>query len=72
MQGTVDFAKSIGYTDEQAELIGKIDDLLEEAQKLDMCTGDEAEQIGAFSGLIFGQHTGILNFKRIINVDEGG
>lgn len=60
MEGTVKMCKEVGYTDEQAELIGKLEDLMEEAQKLDLCTGDEAEKIGRFTGIIFGKHTGKL------------
>ena len=58
MQGTVKVCKQMGYTDAQAELIGKIDDLFEEAIKLDLCTGDEATAIGAAVGRVFGRHTG--------------
>ncbi len=58
MQGTVNECKRLGYTDEQAELISKLDDLFEEAIKLDMCTGDEAEGIGRVVGAVFGKHTG--------------
>jgi hypothetical protein len=61
MQGTVKMCLEVGYTQEQAELIGKMDDLFEEAAKLDLCTGDEAESIGHSVGVIFGRHTGKLN-----------
>ena len=58
MQGTVKMCLELGYTQEQAELIGRLDDLFEEAIKLDLCTGNEAEMIGQKVGLIFGKHTG--------------
>lgn len=58
MEGTVKALKQLGYTDEQAELLGKLDDLFEEAIKVDLCTGDEAENIGITVGRIFGKHTG--------------
>ncbi len=60
MKGTVDFCLKVGYTREQADLIGKIDDLFEEAIKLDLCTGDEAIAIGTYAGEVFGKHTGKL------------
>lgn len=60
MQGTVDACKQIGYTNEQSELIGKIDDLFEEAIKLDLVSPDEAIKIGMFVGQIAGKHTGKL------------
>ena len=60
MQGTVRVCKQIGYTDAQAELIGKIDDIFEEAVKLDLCSGDEAEAIGRAVGTVMGKHTGKL------------
>jgi len=60
MQGTIDFCKQIGYTDEQAELIGRMDDLFEEAIKLNLLTGDEAVESGRFVGEIMGKHTGKL------------
>lgn len=58
MQGTVELCLELGYTPEQAELIGKIDDLFEEAIKLGLCTGDDARMIGQTIGIIFGKHTG--------------
>ncbi len=58
MRGTVNWCKKLGYTDPQAELIGKLDDLFEEAIKLDLCTGDGAQKIGVFTGKVFGSHTG--------------
>jgi hypothetical protein len=62
MQGTVNMCKDLGYTNAQAEFIGKLDDMLEEAHKtLGLCTGDEAEQIGVYVGTIFGKHTGKIN-----------
>ena len=45
MQGTVNACNKLDYTDVQAELIGRIDDLFEEAIKfLDLCTGDEVKK----------------------------
>ncbi len=61
MQGTINMCLELGYTKDQANLIGKLDDLFEEAAKLDLCTGDEAEKIGIHVGNIFGKHTGKLN-----------
>jgi hypothetical protein len=61
MQGTVRMCLELGYTPEQAELIGQIDDLFEEAVKLELCSGEEAEMIGQKVGLIFGRHTGKLS-----------
>ena len=58
MQGTVKACLEIGYTKQQAELVGKIDDIFEEAVKLDLCSGDEAEAIGRVVGTIMGKHTG--------------
>ena len=58
--GTVKMCLQVGYTPEQAELIGKIDDCFEEAQKLNLCTGDEAQAIGVYAGTIMGKHTGKL------------
>lgn len=60
MQGTVTTCKQLGYTDEQSKLIGDIDDLFEQAIKLDLCTPDEAIAIGMAVGEIFGKHTGKL------------
>ena len=60
MQGIVNFCKQIGYTNEQSELIGKIDDLFEEAIKLDLVSPNEAIEIGKFVGQIAGKHTGKL------------
>jgi hypothetical protein len=60
MQGTVELCVQVGYTQEQAELIGKVDDLFEEAVKLDLCSGDEAEAIGKAVGTVMGKHTGKL------------
>ncbi|KKM80390.1 hypothetical protein LCGC14_1340360 [marine sediment metagenome] len=60
MEGTVKDAKAFSYSNEQAELLGQMDDLFEEAQKLKLCTGDEAVDIGKYVGLIFGKHTGKL------------
>jgi hypothetical protein len=53
-QKEIDTYKAIGYTEEQANLLDKIDDCFEEAVKLDMLTGDEAEEIGRFCGKIMG------------------
>ena len=58
MQGTVEFAKKVGYTEEQAKLIGDLDDLFEKAIALDLCTGDEAQAIGTAVGMVFKEHTG--------------
>ena len=58
MQGTVNLCLELGYTQEQTDLIGRMDDLFEEAVKLDLCTGDEAQIIGQKVGIIFGKHTG--------------
>ena len=60
MQGTINACLELGYTKEQAELIGKIDDVFEEAVKLDLCSGDEAERIGAAVGTVMCKHTGKL------------
>jgi len=60
MEGTIRDAKAFGYSDKQAELLGQMDDLFEEAQKLELCTGDEAIDIGKHVGLVFGKHTGKL------------
>ena len=60
MQGTVKACLEIGYSKDQSELIGKIDDIFEEAVKLDLCSGDEAEAIGRAVGTIMGKHTGKL------------
>jgi len=60
VQGTVKACLEIGYTKQQAELVGKIDDIFEEAVKLDLCSGDEAEAIGRAVGTIMGKHTGKL------------
>ena len=60
MKGTVDMCIQVGYTKEQAELIGKIDDLFEEAIKLDLLTGTESIAIGRAAGAIMGKHTGKL------------
>lgn len=57
MQGTVNMCLKLGYTKEQSELIGKLDDLFEEAIKLDLCTEDEATRIGENVGRTFGRHT---------------
>jgi hypothetical protein len=57
---TVNVCKDLGYTDEQSELVGQIDDLFERAVELDLCTGDEAIIIGQACGRIFGKHTGKL------------
>ena len=57
MQGTVKACLEIGYSKEQSDLIGKIDDLFEEAVKLDLCTGDEAIAIGMAVGKAIGKHT---------------
>ena len=58
MQGTVKMCLELGYTKEQAELIGKLDDLFEEAIKLGLCSDKEATQIGISTGTTFGKHTG--------------
>ncbi len=60
MEGTVKGAKAFGYSNAQAALLGQIDDLFEEAQRLELCTGDEATAIGRHVGLVFGRHTGKL------------
>lgn len=67
MLGTVKFAKEAGYSDAQAELLGKMDDLMEEAIALDMCTDLEAKIIGVYCGQVFGLHTGILKNQLIDN-----
>jgi len=60
MQGTVKACLELGYTKEQAELVGKLDDVFEEAIKLNLCTADEAIEIGQYVGTKFGKHTGKL------------
>lgn len=60
MQGTVDLCLRLGYKPEQATLIGKIDDLFEEAIRLDLVSEDEALNLGAIFGRVAGKHTGIL------------
>lgn len=61
MQGTINECLKLGYTTAQATLIGQIDDLFEEAIKLDLCTDKEAITIGLTCGRIFGQHTGKIS-----------
>lgn len=58
MQGTVDHCKRVGFTPEQSELIGKMDDLFEEAQTLGLVTGDQAQEIGVFVGKMMYTTTG--------------
>lgn len=60
MEGTVKMCRELGYTDQQAELVGKIDDLFEEAIKLDMISPLDALQLGRQFGLFAGKHTGKL------------
>ena len=60
MRGTVNVCKKLGYTDEQAELIGKLDDLYEEAIRLDLISANEAIRLGQEFGRSAGKHVGIL------------
>ncbi len=57
-QGTVNACKELGYTEEQSKLIGQIDDLFEEAVKLDLVSPTEAIKVGMFFGEQAGKHTG--------------
>jgi len=59
-QGTENVCLDLGYTPEQANLIGRIDDLFEEAIRLDLMTGDEAQALGVAVGQVMGKHTGKL------------
>ena len=58
MKGTEDYAKKCGFTDEQAAFIGRLDDMFEEAQKLGLVTGDQAEAIGRYTGIMMAKTTG--------------
>lgn len=60
IKGTTRSMIGLGYSGEQAKLIGNIDYMFEEAVRLGLCTGDEALNIGRTTGLIFGKHTGKL------------
>jgi len=58
MQGTVKACLELGYTKEQAELIGKIDDDCEEAVKLDLISEVDALAFGQLFARISGKQTG--------------
>lgn len=60
IKGTTKAMAEVGYTKEQSKLIGNIDYMFEEAVRLNLCTGDEAINIGHSTGMIFGKHTGKL------------
>ena len=60
MQGTVNACKKLGYTDEQSELIGKIDDLFEEAIKSGLISPEDAVRFGQEFGRSAGKYTGKL------------
>lgn len=59
-KGTENGCLAVGYNPEQANLIGRIDDLFEEAIGLDLLTGGEAIEVGIFAGNVMGKHTGKL------------
>ncbi|HDZ26382.1 hypothetical protein LCGC14_1149280 [marine sediment metagenome] len=58
MEGTVTECMRIGYTKEQSELIGRIDDLFEEAIKINLINEDDALQLGKVFGTMAGKFTG--------------
>lgn len=58
MLAAVKYAKDDGYTDEQANVIGQFNELVEKAVELDMCTSVEAVTIGVYLRQIFSRHTG--------------
>ena len=58
MQGTVNACKEIGYTDPQAELMGRIDDLFEEAIKVGLLPEEDVLTLGKTCGKMAGKFTG--------------
>jgi hypothetical protein len=50
--------KELGYSPEQAELLGQMDDLFEEAIKLELLDPKDAIVLGQVAGTIMGRKTG--------------
>jgi len=60
IQGTVKAVLSLGYTPEQAELVGCIDQLFERAVELEMISPADAVFLGQELGMVSGKYTGKL------------
>ena len=58
MEGTVKGCLQLGYTKEQAELMGEIDDLFEKAISLGLLSDFEAIYVGEIFGKLAGKRTG--------------
>jgi len=60
MNGATEQWVKLGYTQQQAEVIDKLDDLFEKAIEVKLCSGDQATAIGVTVGKIFGRFAGII------------
>lgn len=74
MKGTVSVCRQLGYTEEQAGLMGELDDLVERAIKVGLVGDDDAIVIGQVVGTMALKHTGKqellnsgINVKVLIN-----
>ena len=61
--GTVKMCLDLGYTAEQSDLVGDIDELFEKAIKLKLISGDDAQRLGQICGQMCGEYTGKLKKK---------
>ncbi|MBA7580532.1 hypothetical protein ES708_22424 [subsurface metagenome] len=58
MEGTVKEGRALGYTDEQARLMGVLDDVFEEAIEAGLVSGADAIVVGQVVGTMSMRHTG--------------
>lgn len=71
MKGTVKECRRLGYTEEQAKLMGDLDDLFEQAVKCGLVCEDDAVVVGQVVGTMALKHTGkqdLLNSGVVVRV----
>lgn len=69
VKGTVRAMKQIGYTDEQSQLMGDIDDLFEQAIKVGLVSDKDAIVVGQVVGTMALHHTGKQEYMNGVQVE---